>query len=186
MVTFNRLELTKKTIEGALTHTGKKYNLIICDNGSTDGTLEWLAEEKLDLSEMEGLTVVRLPKNHGVAYGRNMCLKTMNKYYPDTKFVGTIDNDVAIPNKNWLRDCCDVVNANEKYGACALNYENKIFPTTTLTLCDGRKLQVRIIINTPGTATTIFRKEVHDKIGYFKRYGRGTYGHEDGDFFFSY
>ncbi len=185
IVTYNRLDLTKKTFEGALKNTGKQYDLIVCDNASSDGTLDWLNSLNVSeaLPECNSLTVVPLKKNYGVAYGRNVCLKRMKT---ETKFICTLDNDVMIPNQTWLKDCCDVLEANEKFGCCAINYERKNFPITTISLKDGRKLQVRIIINTPGTATTVFRRDIHDKIGYFKRYSSGIYGHEDANFFFSY
>jgi len=181
MVTYNRLDLTKQTFERALKNTGKKYNLIICDNNSTDGTLDWLNEKKDLPEELENMIVVPLKKNHGVAYGRNICLKTMKEQFKDTKYICTLDNDVAIPNKNWLKDCCDVLDANQKIGCCAINYESKSFPQTTIKTLDGRLIKVKIIINTPGTATTVFPIEIFEKIGYFKRYGNGVYGHEDAD-----
>lgn len=184
MVTYNRLNLTKETFERALKHTGKRYDLVVCDNASTDGTIEWLNELNISkvIPECDSITIVPLNKNHGVAYGRNICLSKMR---PETKYICTLDNDVAIPNTNWLKDCCDVLDANDKYGICAVNYEcGKSFPSTTIKLLDGRTMQVRIIINTPGTATLLFRKDIFDKIGFFKRYGNGTswYGHEDASY----
>lgn len=183
MVTYNRIDLTKQTFERALKNTGKKYNLIVCDNCSTDGTLDWLNDQKKNLPELENMVIVSLKKNYGVAYGRNVCLKTMKECFKDTKYVCTLDNDVVIPNENWLKDCCDVLDANQKVGCCAINYERKNFPQTTIKTLDGRLIKVKIIINTPGTATTVFPIEIFEKIGYFKRYGNGVYGHEDASYF---
>src|SRR5271157_2690321 len=44
MVTFNRLELTKRMFENFLKTTDSDYRLIVVDNGSVDGTVEWLRQ----------------------------------------------------------------------------------------------------------------------------------------------
>ena len=44
IVTYNRLELTKRTFEKALSNAGCSYNLIIVDNNSEDDTVFWLKE----------------------------------------------------------------------------------------------------------------------------------------------
>jgi len=177
MVTYNRLDLTKETFEGALKYTGRKYNLIVVDNGSTDGTTEWLQSvDKSMYPEMDGLKIVLLTKNKGIAYGRSKCLAEMFRSFPESVYLGTIDNDVAIPNKNWLADCIDVLNFAPKAGLCAVNYEGKTYPKTSVKT-ETRTIPLQIILRTPGTATIVFRRSSFEKIGYFVNYG--TYGHED-------
>ncbi|WP_048746139.1 glycosyltransferase family 2 protein, partial [Paenibacillus sp. P22] len=47
MLTFNQLEYTKQCIESIRSYTEPNtYELIIVDNGSTDGSREWLAEQE--------------------------------------------------------------------------------------------------------------------------------------------
>jgi glycosyltransferase involved in cell wall biosynthesis len=46
IVTYNRLEYTKKAVESWL-DTTKDADLVIVDNGSTDGTREWILKEGL-------------------------------------------------------------------------------------------------------------------------------------------
>lgn len=43
-ITYNRLELTKKAVESYLETTTIPYTYVIVDNGSTDGTWDWLRE----------------------------------------------------------------------------------------------------------------------------------------------
>ena len=43
-VTYNRLELTKRTIASYLETVTLPYTMVIVDNASTDGTQDWLAE----------------------------------------------------------------------------------------------------------------------------------------------
>ena len=46
VVTYNRLELLKKVINGLRNQTHKIDKIFVVNNSSTDGTLEWLAEQK--------------------------------------------------------------------------------------------------------------------------------------------
>ena len=55
-ITYNRLELTKRTWQSFNEKTGVDYHLFI-DNGSTDGTVEWLQDKYRIL----------LDKNYGIA-----------------------------------------------------------------------------------------------------------------------
>jgi glycosyltransferase involved in cell wall biosynthesis len=44
-ITYNRLELTKQAVRSYLETVSVPYFLVISDNGSTDGTEQWLMEE---------------------------------------------------------------------------------------------------------------------------------------------
>ncbi|MGB9499906.1 MAG: glycosyltransferase [Dissulfuribacterales bacterium] len=45
MLTFNELQYTKKCIKSIFKHTKEPFELIVVDNGSTDGTVEYLESE---------------------------------------------------------------------------------------------------------------------------------------------
>jgi rhamnopyranosyl-N-acetylglucosaminyl-diphospho-decaprenol beta-1,3/1,4-galactofuranosyltransferase len=45
VVTYNRLELLKKVLESLRSQTLKPFKIIVVNNGSTDGTLEWLGNQ---------------------------------------------------------------------------------------------------------------------------------------------
>jgi glycosyltransferase involved in cell wall biosynthesis len=49
-ITYNRLELTKQAIASYLETVTVPYRIIVADNGSTDGTEEWLDSTGLDLN----------------------------------------------------------------------------------------------------------------------------------------
>jgi GT2 family glycosyltransferase len=78
-ITFNRLELTKRTVESFNNKTGVDFHLFI-DNGSTDGTVEWL----------EDYNRIVLDNNIGIAaafyHGVNQLL--------DYDYILKLDNDV--------------------------------------------------------------------------------------------
>ena len=44
MVTYNRLELTKQTLDSIFKNTKTPFELVIVDNASTDGTVEFLKD----------------------------------------------------------------------------------------------------------------------------------------------
>lgn len=164
MVTYNRLELTKRTLENL--DTGREYNIVIVDNGSTDGTVEFLK------SNFEN--TILLKENKGIAVGRNIALREADKL--GTKWYCTIDNDVEMPS-GWLQECVDILQANKGYGAIGVNMENTPYP---IVKSNGYRFQDKSRGNL-GTACMVFPKQIHQMLGFFTtEYGK--YGEEDADF----
>ena len=61
--TFNRLELLKETVESVRLQTYRDFEIIVVNDGSSDGTAEWLAAQT-DLRVLE-------QDNQGIATSRN-------------------------------------------------------------------------------------------------------------------
>jgi GT2 family glycosyltransferase len=78
-ITYNRLDLTKKTIESFYAKTSVDYHLFV-DNGSTDGTLEFL----------KNYDRIPLDRNYGIA----LALKFAVEKLPDCDYILKLDNDV--------------------------------------------------------------------------------------------
>lgn len=173
MITYNRLELTKKTIDFLLTSTNHPFYLVIVDNGSTDGTVEYL--NKLQVSgPMKNIDLILLNQNKGIAVGRNIALKKADEYNP--LWYCTIDNDVQLPN-GWLEKCIDILEKNKAYGAIGVNFEPSAYPLVTKNGCTFQnKPQGNL-----GTACMVFRKQVHQMLGFFTT-EYGLYGEEDSDY----
>lgn len=183
MVTYNRLELTKQTLGNLFKTTDYPFYLIIVDNGSTDGTVEYLdkfLEKKPTDNEFLQQIIVRKNKtNRGIATGRNQALLEADKL-SDTLWYSTLDNDVLLPN-GWLSECIDVLMKNKNYGGTGVNFESTEYPLITL---NGKIVQDKKQGNL-GTACTVFPKSIHKIIGFFntKDYSP-NYGLEDSDAFF--
>jgi len=64
ILALNKLEYTQGCIRSIQQHTRQRYELILVDNGSTDGTGDWFAT-------VPGAKVIRNVKNLGVAAGWN-------------------------------------------------------------------------------------------------------------------
>jgi GT2 family glycosyltransferase/2-polyprenyl-3-methyl-5-hydroxy-6-metoxy-1,4-benzoquinol methylase len=91
MLTFNRLEVTQQAIASLRATSQQPYELIVVDNGSTDGTPAYL-----DQLEREGVRVVRNAVNRGVAAGWNQGLQLATG---DCLMV--LNNDVLVAG-DWL------------------------------------------------------------------------------------
>src|SRR5687767_9286567 len=97
MVTYNRLELTKKALFSYADTITVPHFLVIADNGSTDGTEEWL----LDEWDYNSSTLLLLGDNHYPGYA---CNRGWELADPHTTFLQRADNDFR-----FLPDWCDAV-----------------------------------------------------------------------------
>ena len=181
MVTYNRLELTKRTIDLLQDSTKRQFSLVIVDNGSSDGTQQYLKGISdirryatiLD-SPIIDVHVIELPENKGIAIGRNLALKKADELKPT--WYCTIDNDVQMPNE-WLEDSIKILESNKSYGAIGVNFEPKPYPLVTHNGCTFQDKPAGNL----GTACMVFRKQLHQMIGFFNtEYNK--YGLEDSDF----
>lgn len=81
--TYNRAPLLEVAVRSALAQRGVDLEVLVVDNGSTDGTADLLAT----LSDPR-LRVLRLPANHGPTAGRNAGLESARG-----EWVGFLDDD---------------------------------------------------------------------------------------------
>lgn len=172
MVTYNRLDLTKKMLE-SLFATTEGFRLFIVDNGSSDGTVDYLREMQRQRPEIHEIMYNR--ENRGIAVGRNQGLLMADKH--NDPYLSTVDNDVVF-YKGWLKDCIRFLEVNQNY-AVGLNFEGTEYPVKTI---NGESLQYKREGNL-GTACTVFPRMLHEKIGFFTT-EFGLYGEEDADYFF--
>jgi len=89
VVTYNRLELLKKCIQSLRDQTKKLDEIIVVNNSSTDGTLEWLKSQN-------GLTIIT-QENSGSAGGQYTGIKTA--YEKGYDWIWCLDTDIIFqPN----------------------------------------------------------------------------------------
>lgn len=94
MLTYNALKYTKLALDSVKRYTRLSSQIIVVDNGSTDGTRAWLKRQ-------EGIDLILNQRNEGVAGGRNIGLARA-----DGEFAVFLDNDVEV-GKNWDRELVD-------------------------------------------------------------------------------
>lgn len=93
MITYNRMEYSKKAFAALLKVKGAIPFII--DNGSNDGTYDWLCEESIDHSG--DIEVFTLESNIGIAGAMNLFLEMTKDY----QYVGKADNDTLLP-RNFI------------------------------------------------------------------------------------
>ena len=162
--------------------------IIVVDNGSTDGTAQYLRQFQ------DRLTIVSLPKNFGVAYARNRGIELAKG-----DWICILDNDICFEEKTILA-MVDYMEQNEEVGmvGCRLLYPDgivqdscKLYPGI-IEKWKNIRYRGKIRYSYPEKMQTVFepeyvigacqliRKKVVDKIGLLDEHI--FYGPEDCDY----
>ncbi|MEW5877089.1 MAG: glycosyltransferase [Acidobacteriota bacterium] len=108
VVTYNNLDLTRQCLESVLTRTEwPNYELFVVDNGSTDGTPEYLWELA---SKDSRLRVICNPENRGFAAANNQALRLA-----EGEFLVLLNNDTVVP-RGWLSGLVRHLSAHPDFG----------------------------------------------------------------------
>lgn len=92
VITYNRINYLKKLVESLFKFTSAPFYLIVADDGSSDGTVEW-CEEK-------GIPVVT-GENKGIAWNKNRAIYPLiNK--TDADIIIIMEDDCWPVDKYWL------------------------------------------------------------------------------------
>ena len=111
VLTYNNLELNKRCINSILTKTAyADYELIIVDNQSTDGTIEYLKE--LEKKQISNVKIIFNEANSGFAGGNNLGIKAATGEY-----VLLLNNDTVV-TRGWLTAMAKHLENNPKLGMC--------------------------------------------------------------------
>lgn len=102
-LTKDRLELTKQMMASLDKNTHIPFDHYIIDQGSTDGTVEWLKTFTYKLGK---LYVFPLVKNIGINSGDNFAL---DKIGMGVDVILKLDNDALIMTDSWLEKCLSVL-----------------------------------------------------------------------------
>ncbi|MCF7854623.1 MAG: glycosyltransferase family 2 protein [Candidatus Pacebacteria bacterium] len=111
-LTHNKLEVTRRCLPTLLHSTGVPWELLVVDNGSTDGTGEWLdAFQKEAARQRVGVTVIKNKGNIGCSTARNQATAQARG-----ATLVYMDNDIALRSKFWLKRMSDVLVADARRG----------------------------------------------------------------------
>lgn len=103
---YNRLEKTKRCVESVLTYTTEiDYELILLDNGSEDGTLEYFRSVP-----HEKKTVVHITKNLGASYPTSIL--SLNKL---GRFICILQNDLIVTS-HWMEQLLACMKSDDRIG----------------------------------------------------------------------
>jgi len=102
-LTKDRLAYTQQTFESLKKKTKVPYDHFVLDQGSTDGTVDWLQSFAHKLGKFY---VYPLTTNIGINRGVNFIIDRIGSEYD---VIVKIDNDVEIETSGWLKKMTDVL-----------------------------------------------------------------------------
>ena len=106
MLTWNGLAYTRECLDSLRTlTTGVEYQLIVVDNGSSDGTREYLRT-------LDWITLIENPTNEGFTRGNN---RGFLAALPNADIL-MLNNDTRILHADWLARLRDTAHSNPGYG----------------------------------------------------------------------
>ena len=119
IVNYNTLELTKNTIDSVIEKTtGIKYEIILVDNASTDGSIEYFEKNYKD-------KIIFLKNKENLGFGR---ANNKGIEIAKGKFIFLLNSDTLLIN-NAIKILFDYMKLNSKVGVCGGNlYDIKLNP----------------------------------------------------------
>lgn len=118
-ITYDRLEYTKKMYESLNNSTGILFDWFLYDNGSKDGTAEWIEKltnerigKNIETKNFQQINYVLDKKNKGLTIASN---ELVDKILPNSyQLIIKVDNDVEFLTKGWLEDFVDLWKRNHR------------------------------------------------------------------------
>jgi cellulose synthase/poly-beta-1,6-N-acetylglucosamine synthase-like glycosyltransferase len=120
---YNKRDTVESTIRSIQRQTRKPHEIIIVNDGSTDGTTEILQK----YAEKRGIRYIRFPENHGKAYAINYALA-----YVKTPFVLIVDADTYLA-QGFAHNAMRGFYSKDVVGVCGKILPSKTFTTTQKT-----------------------------------------------------
>ncbi len=106
ILTFNGKHYLQKFLPSVIASTYANVTIVVADNGSTDGTIEWLRQHHANI------TIVENGKNYGFAKGYNVALQQVQADY----FV-LLNSDVEV-TQGWIEPVIALMETNKNIAAC--------------------------------------------------------------------
>ncbi|RMG24263.1 MAG: glycosyltransferase, partial [Methanobacteriota archaeon] len=186
ILTYNQLHRTRECLESIVKHTREPYEVIVVDNGSSDGTVDYLRNWT---KKHRNFRAIFNKTNKGFAAGNNQGIKKAKGDY-----IVLLNNDVVV-SENWLEGMRKAFDKSPAVGLVgpmtnyisghqlepAANYQSlKEFEVFTREYSLAHKNQYVETFRLVGFCLMI-KREVIDKIGLLdESFGLGNF--EDDDF----
>lgn len=109
LLTYNRLEYTKTCIKSIYDNLDMEFELVIVDNGSSDGTIEYLKE---NFKDKDNIKLIFNEENLMPAGGNRIGLENASP----SKCYLLCDNDGLFENPKWYYDGLNLLNKIKDVG----------------------------------------------------------------------
>lgn len=176
MITYNRQAMTRLTLERLRLNTTAPMKLVIVDNGSKDGTREWLEANRAEFPFIEKL--IFLDRNYGV--GRALNNGILYSLSRSTR-IGRIDNDILVP-PFWLKDLNTALDSTLNPAIVSGLVTDDQVIRKQIEELDGRTAMVHGLktysVFVVGGGCNVYRPETFMELGLFPE--EKLYGVEDG------
>jgi len=154
VLSYNRLNDTKKCLKHIVDNTTKSYEIIVVDNGSDKETTDWL--KKQDVIDK----LILNKTNLGVAGGRNKGMKVAKGEY-----IINLDNDIFVGEK-WEHLLIGTLEFRYGVGIVGINGNNVFNYNPLIFVKPQYSERVAECDVVPG-GLTVFRRDLLQRIGYF-------------------
>lgn len=163
MLTWNQLDYTKDCLQTLDEYTDYPFELILVDNGSTDGTVQFLKSLKLDNQNLKSYKLITNNENRGVAKGWNQGLKEAQGEY-----LCILNNDILL-TPQWLSKLIMHLDENQHVGAVSahiiegeLKEEFQIYAKDYIVKNSDKISHTAILLT-----CCVIRREAFIDVGYF-------------------
>lgn len=185
ILTWNQLHLTRECLASIERHTPELHEVILVDNGSTDGTVPWLRET---VRNRENHTLIENRENLGFSKGCNQGIEAARGSH-----ILLLNNDTVV-TPNWLGGLMECLHSAPDVGIVGpmTNSISGIQKVPAVPYADtaaldgyatefrkkyrGRRIPLRRIVG----FCMLFRKELVNRIGLLdERFGSGNFEDDD-------
>jgi GT2 family glycosyltransferase len=117
ILNWNGIDFLKKFLNNVVSNSAdKETKIYVADNGSTDGSCEWVAENFREVD------LIRFDKNHGFAGGYSLALKQL-----DARYFVLLNSDIEVTD-GWLPPLINFMDNNPDVASCQpkiLSYDRR-------------------------------------------------------------
>ena len=110
ILNYNGEKFLKACLDSVLNQTYTNFEIFLVENGSTDGSIEFL-----EANYKDQINLIKLDKNTGFAKGNNIGIKEAFKDN-EVKYIATLNNDTKV-EENWLSEMIKTIKSNENIGS---------------------------------------------------------------------
>ncbi len=108
VLNYNGRQWLRNCLETLRRTTYPSMNAWVVDNGSADGSIDYVRETFPDVG------IVSHERNHGFAAGYNLAMEKM-----EGKYAVFLNNDIKVANPEWLSEMVQVMESQEQVAAIA-------------------------------------------------------------------